>query len=77
MPDGIHTLAPRCREREPSTSSVIESYVVAHRFPKRLAIQDLTCRLTYSEFADMIDRIAAEISAAIAERPGPVARFLL
>ena len=24
MPDGIHTLAPRCREREPSTSSVVE-----------------------------------------------------
>ncbi len=24
MPDGLHTLAPRCREREPSTSSASE-----------------------------------------------------
>jgi non-ribosomal peptide synthetase component F len=73
MPDGIHTLAPRCREREPSTSSVIDGFdVVAHRFPKRLAIQNLTCRLTYSELADMIERIAAVTSAAIAERPGPL-----
>src|SRR4029434_9129634 len=24
MPDGLHTLAPRCREREPSTSSAFE-----------------------------------------------------
>ena len=57
--------------------SIIDRFdVIAHRFPERLAIQDLTCCLTYSELADMVDRIAAVTNAAIVERPGPVAILL-
>jgi amino acid adenylation domain-containing protein len=57
--------------------SIIDRFdVIAHRFPERLAIRDLTCCLTYSELADMVDRIAAVTNAAIAERPGPVAILL-
>jgi amino acid adenylation domain-containing protein len=57
--------------------SIIDRFdVIAHRFPERPAIQDLTCCLTYSELADMVDRIAAVTNAAIVERPGPVAILL-
>jgi amino acid adenylation domain-containing protein len=57
--------------------SVIDRFdAVARRFPERLAIQDLTCRLAYSELAAMVDRIAAVTNAAIAGRAGPVAILL-
>jgi non-ribosomal peptide synthetase component F len=73
---------PVGRPIEPFPSSTLDGSVidrfdaVARRFPERLAIQDSTSRLTYSELADMVGRIAARTEVAIAGRAGPVAILL-
>ncbi|MGB6284816.1 MAG: AMP-binding protein, partial [Xanthobacteraceae bacterium] len=57
--------------------SVIDRfYGVARRFPERLAVQDLTCCLTYCELAALVDRIAAVTTTATAQSAGPVAILL-
>ena len=57
--------------------SVIDRFdIIARRFAERLAIQDLTCCLTYSELAALVDRIAAVTTAATVGRAGPVAILL-
>src|ERR1700740_3409365 len=73
---------PANRPFEPFPHSVLEGSVidrfnaVAGRFPEMLAVQDLTCRLTYSEFAALVDRIAAVTTAATARSAGRVAILL-
>jgi amino acid adenylation domain-containing protein len=73
---------PVDRPFEPFPYSVLEGsvidrfYDVAHRFPERLAVQDLTCCLTYCELAALVDRIAAVTTAATAQSAGPVAILL-
>ena len=73
---------PVDRPFEPFPYSVLEGsvidrfYDVAARFPERLAIQDLTCCLTYCELAALVDRIAAVTTAATAQSAGPVAILL-
>ena len=58
-------------------SSVLDRFdAVVSRFPERLAIQDTTRRLTYTELAAMVDGIAAAVIAATAGRAGPVAILL-
>ena len=73
---------PVDRPFEPFPYSVLDGSVidrfdaVACRFSQRLAIEDLSRRLTYSELAALVDRIAAVIHAAIGDRAGPVAILL-
>jgi amino acid adenylation domain-containing protein len=73
---------PADRSFEPFPYSVLDGSVidrfnaVARRFSERLAVQDLTCCLTYSELAALVDRIAAVTNAATARSAGPVAILL-
>src|SRR5262245_36770155 len=73
---------PVDRPFEPFPYSVLEGSVidrfnaVAGRFSERLAVQDLTCCLTYCELAALVDRIAAVTTAATAQSAGPVAILL-
>lgn len=50
--------------------------IIAHRFPKRLAVRDCARGLTYKDLATLVDRIAAVTGLAVADRPGPVAILL-
>jgi fengycin family lipopeptide synthetase E len=57
--------------------SIVERFeAVTRRFAERLAIQDLTSRMTYSELAAMVNRIAGVTTAATVGRAGPVAILL-
>jgi amino acid adenylation domain-containing protein len=73
---------PVDRPFEPFPYSVLDSSVIDRfntivcRFPDRLALQDLTCSLTYSELARLVDRMAAVTAVATAGRVGPVAILL-
>jgi fengycin family lipopeptide synthetase E len=73
---------PIDRPFEPFPYSVLEGsvidrfYDVARRFSERLAIQDLTCCLTYSELTALINRIGAVTTAVTAQSAGPVAILL-
>ena len=46
---------------------------MARRHPDRLAVQDMSQRVTYSELSAMAVRIAAAVQSAVSGRDGPVA----
>jgi amino acid adenylation domain-containing protein len=73
---------PTDRPFEPFPYSVLDGSVIdrfsaiARQYPEKLAVQDLTCSLTYAELAALVDRIAAVTDAATVQRAGPVAILL-
>jgi amino acid adenylation domain-containing protein len=57
--------------------SIIDRFdTTARRFSSRIAVSDCARRLTYADLAILVDRIAAAIAVAVADRPGPVAILL-
>src|SRR4051812_41776535 len=57
--------------------SVIDRFgAIARRFPSEAAVQDAAICLTYAELAELVNRIAAAITAAVQGRPGPIAILL-
>ena len=57
--------------------SVIDRFgAIARRLPCEVAVQDAATYLTYAELAELVNRIAAAITAAVQRRPGPIAILL-